>query len=95
MSNSNNAPKCVWRSHILSCGSNRQFLYVNDTETPWFIITAEVRSLRTDGERHGLWGAGMSDPHWRTGARIAACFGSGRKIAPLKHRAEQMALNAI
>jgi hypothetical protein len=76
----------------MACGTKRQRLYVDGVETPYFVDTAAVAAHRTYGERHGLWGAGMSEPHWRTGYRIAACFGCGDKIAPLKHRAEQMAL---
>ena len=89
---SNNAPKTEWRGHVMACGTTRQRLYVDGAETPYFIDTTDIRAHRTCGEKHGLWGAGLGEMS-RAGYRIAGCFGAGPKIAPLKHRAEQMALS--
>lgn len=77
----------------LACGTRRQRLYVNGTETPYFVDTASHRAHRTYGEPHGLFGAGLGEMT-SAGYRIAGCFGAGKKIAVLKHRAEQMALAA-
>jgi hypothetical protein len=93
MNGSNNAPKTQWFKQVMACGTERQRLYVDGRETPFFIDTAQVAAHKTYGERHGLWGAGMSEPHWRTQNRIAACLGCGPKITPLKARAERMALS--
>jgi hypothetical protein len=74
----------------------RQRLYVDGVETPYFVDSANgVRAHRTYGDEHGLFGAGLGDliASARIPYRIAACFGSGPKIALLKHRAEQMALS--
>jgi hypothetical protein len=90
---SNQAPKTEWRGFEMACGTKRQKLYVNGQETPFFIDSAKVAAHRCYGEPHGLWGAGMSEPHWRTGYRIAACLGMGKRVTILKHRAEQMALS--
>lgn len=95
MMTSNNAPKCKWFRFEMACGTVRQKLYVDGKETPWFVDSASVRAHYSYGDKHGLWGAGMSEPHWLTKTRSAACFGSGSRLEPLKARAEQMALNAM
>lgn len=87
----NNAPKTEWRSHVMACGTSRQRLYVNGSETPFFIDSNNLLGHRSFGDPHGLYGAGLGDMV-SAGYRIAGCFGSGKKTAPLKHRAEQMAL---
>lgn len=92
MAHSNNAPIVKWRGLMLACGTRRQRLFMNGQETPYFIDSANgIAANRTQGDEHGLYGAGMSEPHWLTKRRIAACFGGG-KIADLKHRAEQYAM---
>lgn len=90
----NNPPKATWRSTDLACGTLRQVLFVAGTETPFFIDSARgIRAHRTQGDEHGLYGAGMG-PEIRPGCRIAAVLGSSRSARILKHRAEQMALPA-
>ena len=89
---SNRAPQCNWHSTMLACGTRRQRLYVNGLETPYFVDTAAVHAHKTMGEKHGLFGAGMSEPN-AFGQRHAAILGCGKSVALLKHRAEQFATN--
>lgn len=95
MQKSNAAPKCKWHRVTMACGTIRQRLYVDGKETPWFVDSAAVMAHRTQGDKHGLWGAGMSKPSRLSGKRCAECFGSGPKIEPLKAKAEQMALSML
>lgn len=95
MPRSNSAPKTRWISEMLACGTLRQRLFVDEAETPFFIDTAATIGHRTEGEPHGLYGAGMGAEvrrHDGTSYRIAAVLGSATRAATLKHRAEQMAL---
>lgn len=94
---SNNAPTLKWHSQMLASGTRRQRLYLNGTETPFFIDSANgIRAHRSHGEEHGLYGAGMQECEWRgpNGEKryIAAALDAGTRIEPLKHRAEQMAM---
>lgn len=91
---SNNAPACKWYRIELACGTIRQRLYLDGKETPWFVDSAAVMAHRCQGDKHGLWGAGLSVPN-RYGRRHAECFASGSKIEPLKAKAEQMALSML
>lgn len=86
-SKGNKAPTLKWWHFDLG-PVTRQRLYVNGTETPYFIDTAKEHAHRIYGEKHGLFGAGM-DPKG-----IAATLDFGPRIAVLKHRAEQMAFTA-
>lgn len=95
----NQAPKTEWRGFAMACGTRRQRLWLNGIETPFFIDTANgLLAHRTQGQEHGLFGAGMHECAVRDleGRQryIAAVLGSGKKIAVLKHRAEQMALSS-
>jgi hypothetical protein len=83
----NNAPVTIWRAYVIGA-MKRQRLYVNGRETPYFVDTALAAYARTYGEKHALFGSGMS------AAGTAACLGFGRLLAPLKHKAEQLALEA-
>lgn len=88
----NLAPKTAWKSAVLACGTLRQRLFVGETETPFFIDSSRGQlAHRTEGNEHGLFGAGMG-AEIRPGRRIAAVLDSGRNVRLLKHRAEQMAL---
>lgn len=90
----NGAPQCEWFSATLACGTRRQRLYVDGRETPFFIDSAKgVSAHKSQGEEHGLYGAGMAVGE-RSGRPMAAHLGCGPKITILKHRAEQMALPA-
>lgn len=80
----NNAPKFRWWKADFG-HTVRQRLYVDGRETPYFIDSAQVAHHKTMGERHGLFGSGMSK------GGCAAILGFGRSVAVLKHRAEQMA----
>lgn len=94
MPKNNNAPTCKWHRFELSCGTVRQRLYLDGRETPWFVDTAAVLAHKCQGEKHGLWGAGLSKPN-RLGKRHAECFGCGPRIEPLKAKAEQMAFSML
>lgn len=87
----NRPPKAIWFRLPLACGTVRQKLFIDGKETPFFIDTASTAAHRTTGEKHGLFGSGMG-PLTRAGYRIAGQLAAGGRIAPLKHRAEQMAL---
>lgn len=91
---SNNAPKCKWVAHHMNDTHSRLRLYVNGAETPFWVDVAHTIGHRTHGEKYGLWGSGMGKMT-SAGYRIAGCLGCGPKIAPLKHRAEQMAMEAF
>lgn len=91
---SNRPPKAIWQAAELACGTLRQRLFVSGTETPYFIDSARgIQAHRTQGDEHGLYGAGMGD-EIHPGCRIAAVLGSGRNVRLLKQRAEQMAFAA-
>lgn len=93
---SNNAPSVKWVGAILACGRRRQRLFVDGRETPYFIDSATLIEHRTQGDAHGLYGAGMHESKIRdrqgNPRYVAAVLGSGQKVAELKHRAEQYAL---
>ena len=92
---SNNAPKIQWIGQTMACGTHRQRLYVNSQETPYFVDSAATIGHRTQGDKHGLFGAGMGNVvRTRDGGsyRIAATLASAPKVAVLKHKAEQYAL---
>lgn len=83
----NAAPKTKWFRFEFGPVS-RIRLYVNGNKTRYFIDTAKVPYARCYGEKHGLYGAGMS-PMGNAGV-----LGYGPRIAVLKHRAEQLALGS-
>ena len=85
---SNQPPKCRWRSIALACETVRHQLYLDGTETPYFVDRAQFRAHYTQGQRVGLFGAGM---HPRG---IAAVLGSYDNVSLAKHRAEQFAMQA-
>ena len=92
---SNNAPVCKWFSTTMVCGTVRQRLYVDGQETPYFVDSAATIGHRTQGDTHGLFGAGMgAEVRTRNGGsyRIAATLASAPKVSILKNRAEQFAL---
>jgi hypothetical protein len=93
----NKTPLCKWRGEIMACGTRRQRLVVDGNQTPFFIDSAMgVLAHRTQGDEHGLFGSGMGPSNFnRHGLRSAAILGSGRNIAVLKHRAEQMAFSSL
>lgn len=80
----NSAPKCKWWKTDFG-HTVRQRLYVDGRETPYFVDSSHVTGHKTEGQPHGLFGSGMSK------GGFAATLASGRSIAVLKHRAEQMA----
>lgn len=86
--NTNRAPSCRWFSTEMPCGTVRSRLYVDGRESRYFIDSAKKIGHRTMGDDHGLFGSGMSP------RGCALTLGSASKITVLKHRAEQMALNA-
>lgn len=91
----NQAPKLKWFGQMLACGTRQQRLYINGSETPYFIHSANgVLAHRTEGQEHGLFGSGMGPIPFgqKHGLRIAAVLGAGSEVAVLKHRAEQWAL---
>lgn len=86
---SNNAPSLKWISvdHLHSV--RRQRLFINGHETPYFIDDSKgVVAFRTQGDRYGLYGAGMSE------RGHAVVLGSANRIPVLKHRAEQFAMES-
>ena len=80
----NNAPFTKWFSTELG-NVKRQRLYVNGQETRYFIDTALASYTKTYGERHGLYGSGMSE------SGCAGVIDFGPHIAKLKQKAEQLA----
>lgn len=93
----NQAPTTKWTRVELACGTVRHRLYVNGTETPFFVDDAKSAGIghRTMGEPVGLFGSGMgSDIRRRNGEtyRIAATLGAFRNVGTAKARAEQLAL---
>src|SRR4051794_33085608 len=93
----NQGPVCKWHGIMLACGTRRQRLYVNGVETPFFVDSANgIAAHRTQGSEHGLFGAGMHECKIRdregNTRYCAALLASGKQVALLKHRAEQMAL---
>ncbi|TNC14940.1 hypothetical protein FF100_05030 [Methylobacterium terricola] len=87
----NSAPSCRWvdQNNFMPEGVTRQRLFVNDCETPFFIDVAERASHRTEGQKCGLFGSGMS------AKGFAKTLASGPRVGPLKHRAEQMAMEQV
>jgi len=83
----NNGPKVKWWSTDFG-HTVRQRLYVNGNETPYFVDSAHTAGHKSQGDEHGLYGSGMHPKG------IALLLASGRRVTPLKHRAEQMALEA-
>lgn len=82
----NNAPSTKWVKLPHFGAQLRQKLLLNGLETPYFVVTANTRAHYTDGDRHGLFGAGMHE------SGCALTLGSASKVSVLKHRAEQYAL---
>lgn len=87
----NRPPTALWERSVAGDGLERHQLWIGGERTPFFIDRALTIGHRTQGERFGLWGAGMG-PATTAGYRIARALDSGPRIAPLKHRAEQMAM---
>lgn len=84
---SNQAPAVKWFSTNFG-RTVRQRLYVSGSETPYFIDTALVAAHRqARGATNTLYGSGMS----ATGS--AGVLAQG-KVQVLKHKAEQMAMEA-
>lgn len=90
MIRSNNAPSCTWVDDSDFCpeGVTRQRLILNGQRTPFFIDVSERIAHRTEGSKCGLFGAGMHPKGF------ALTLASGPRVGPLKHRAEQMAMEA-
>lgn len=97
----NNPPKLRWIGWTMPCGTQRTSLEIcRDaagyfSRTPFFIDTARTTGHRCYGEKHGLHGAGMgTEVRCTDGStyRIAATLGFGPRIAPLKAKAERLAL---
>lgn len=82
----NGPPDCAWHKTEMPCGTVRQRLRLVGEDTPYFIDTNDRLGHRSQGQKHGLYGAGM---HKGGCALLLAC---GTRIAELKHHAEQMAL---
>ena len=85
---SNQPPKCRWRSIMLACETVRHQLYLDGLETPHFIDVARFRAHYTQGHKVGWFGAGM---HPRG---IALTLGAFDRISLAKHHAEQFAMQA-
>lgn len=83
----NNAPNLQWRPDSPFPGDQR--LFSNGSATRYFVRTAEHIGHRTYGEKYGLYGCGME------ANGTAAVLGFGPKMGPIKHRAEQLALQAL
>lgn len=93
----NKAPKTQWFKNIMACGTERHRLFLNGTETPFFIDVAQQIQHRSQGSKVGIYGSGLGDEvrrHDGSTYRIAGFFGGFDKIAVAKHRAEQMAMSA-
>jgi hypothetical protein len=88
----NNAPQCKWWKQELACGTERHRLYVNGTETRYFVDVARYHAHRSYGSKVGLWGSGLgkqsSAPH---GLCCAGFLGGFDKITLAKHRGEMLA----
>jgi len=84
----NNAPKTRWVKFIMGSVA-RQRLFVNDTETPFFIDEAIYSSGKSCGNKYGLYGSGMHK------SGCAAEIDSRSVIAPLKSKAERMAFEKL
>lgn len=82
----NSAPKANWWKTDFG-STERQRLFLDGHETPFFVVTAKKSHHSIAGQRHGLFGSGMSE---RGNAALLSC---GPQIATLKHRAEQLAMN--
>jgi hypothetical protein len=86
---SNNAPSLKWVKLPHFGVLRRQRLFLNGRETPYFVDTALTIAHYTQGDRHGLFGSGMSE------RGCAVTLGSASKVSVLKHRAEQYALERV
>jgi hypothetical protein len=91
MSNSsNNAPSVKWTTVAHVTAVHRQRLLLNGKETPYFVDDSRgVAAFRAQGDRYGLWGAGMHK------SGCALLLRSAGKISVLKHAAEQFALDRV
>lgn len=85
---SNRPPKCRWRSVMLACETVRHQLYLDGSETPYFVDRARVLAHYTQGQKVGLFGAGMSP------RGCAMLLGTFDRVCLAKHRAEQYAMQA-
>jgi len=81
----NNAPEVFWQDFMLACGTRRYRLFVDGTQTKYFVDRASHRAHFAYGDRCGLWGAGMDK------SGCAGYLGGGSATTPLKHKAEQLA----
>ena len=49
----------AWVSYTMACGTRRHELWVEGIKTPYFVDRASVRAHYTNGQRVGVFGAGM------------------------------------
>lgn len=94
---SNNAPNIQWKRATLACGTVRHRLYVNGSETPYFVDDAKSAGIahHIDGYPVALLGSGMGKEMQRrdgSSYRIAAVLNGGRNVGIVKAAAERMAL---
>lgn len=86
-----------WFKFPMANGCIRHRLYINGSETPYFIDEAKLIGHRTYGHKFGLFGAGLGNEvrTARGSYRIAAVFGGFDRISEAKKRAESLNSSGI
>jgi len=77
--------KIRWFKFLQVSAIDRQRLYIDGKETPYFVDKAHYRAHFTYGLPVGLYGAGMHPQG------CAACFGGFQRIRDAKKRAVELA----